>query len=74
MLQSFKDDAMAAAKVSIAWLLAKWDTITSVSSAEIAQYLAIVYTLVSLYVLVRDKIVRRRERIRVAKESDYTTL
>lgn len=74
MLSTIREDITLAVKVCVSWVLTTWGTVTSLSSADVATYLAIAYTSVSLYVLVRDKIILRRERNRVARESDYTTL
>lgn len=85
MVPQVKEDLFTVAKVSAVWVLAKWghllDALGDVSawflsvSSTMASVLAIVYTSVSLWVLVRDKIVRHRIRQREAETtSDYTTL
>lgn len=73
-LKHLKEDILWVIKVSVAWVLTTWGNLPAVSSADLASYLAIIYTSVSLWVLVRDKIIRRRARRRAEAESDYTTL
>lgn len=51
------DAAPAFFKVLIAWAGAIWGTVTM---QEIVLFLTAIYTLVQIYVLVRDKIVRDR--------------
>lgn len=50
-----KENFLAAMKLSIAWLL-------HLQPDDIGKWLAIIYTIAQLYVLVRDKIVRKRAR------------
>lgn len=74
-IRHLKDDVAVGIKVTVAWALTGWGHVTTVSSAEIASWLAIIYTSVSLWVLVRDKIIRRRRSRKEAETaSDYTTL
>ena len=55
-----KENFLAAMKLSIAWLM-------HLQPDEIGKWLAIVYTVAQLYVLVRDKIVRKRRARREAR-------
>lgn len=48
-----KENLLAAMNLSIAWLM-------HLQPDEVGKWLAIVYTVAQLYVLVRDKIVRKR--------------
>ena len=54
-----KESLLAAMKLSIAWLM-------HLQPDEVGKWLAIVYTAAQLYVLVRDKIVRKRRARREA--------
>ena len=54
-----KENLLAAMKLSIAWLM-------HLQPDEVGKWLAIVYTAAQLYVLVRDKIVRKRRARRDA--------
>ena len=54
-----KENVIAMMRLSIAWLM-------HLQLDEVGKWLAIVYTVVQLYVLVRDKIVRKRRARREA--------
>ena len=58
-LQGIAENFLATMKLSIAWLM-------HLQPDEIGKWLAIMYTVVQLYVLVRDKIVRKRRARRDA--------
>jgi predicted membrane protein len=63
-----KENMIAGVKVTVSWLL-------SIQAQEIAIWLSIIYTGTLLYVLVRDKIIRKARQRKIAaelkKETDY---
>ena len=62
-----RSEIIAGLKVSMSWLL-------SLQANNVAAWLAIVYTAAQLYVLVRDKIVRKRQRRKDAQTTSPGTL
>ena len=62
-----RSEIIAVLKVSVSWLL-------SLQAHDIAAWLAIIYTAAQLYVLVRDKIVRKRQRRQDAQTTSPSTL
>ena len=62
-----RSEIVAGLKVAVSWLL-------SLQAHDVASWLAIIYTAAQLYVLVRDKIIRKRQRRKDAQTTTPSTL